>query len=80
MLSLAEYNEYCGAMMKTVSMFLYRLILIVLLAWIAYTLQNEHVFPVRVVGGDVDANITESLDVNVTNEPLSIEGEVQIIR
>ena len=79
--------------MKTVSMFLYRLILIVLLAWIAYTLQNEGGFPVRVVGGDlkvtgdVDANITEPLevttgplDVNVINEPLSVEGEVQIIR
>ena len=76
MLSLAEYNEYCGAMMKTVSMFLYRLILIVLLAWIAYTLQKGTVE----VRGTVDANITESLDVNVTNEPLSIEGEVQIIR
>jgi hypothetical protein len=76
MLSLAEYNEYCGAMMKTVSMFLYRLILILLLAWIAYTLQNERGFPVRVLGGEVEV----TGDVNVTNEPLSVEGEVQIVR
>ena len=71
--------------------FLFGVLIVALLSWIAYSqmqivrLIHKGRFPVSLaepiaVTGEVDANIENEVEVNVSNSPLEIEGEVQIVR
>jgi hypothetical protein len=83
---LREVAEYDGATMKTSLVFLYRLLIIVLLAWIAYTqtlVYRGRPVPVTVFGGLV--GVHEPVKVEIEDQPVRVESdafplEVRIVR
>jgi hypothetical protein len=62
--------------MKTSLVFLYRVLIVILLAWIAYTqtlIYRGRPVPVEVFGGSV--SVDEPVKVEVDNQPIRVESD-----